>query len=617
MKVSTPFNFRVPKELRANLRWRREVYRRAVDDKEFAQKIWEACAADPLFFVNGFCWTYNSKEFCESPKRPFILYEFQELALLDLIRAIGEDDRLIEKSRQMGASWLCITAFFWCWLFKPKLTFLFVSRVEDCVDQAGNPKSMMWKMDYLLDNLPLWLHPIGYKKSDHRKCMHIENPENGSVIDGESTNKDIARGDNRTAILLDEFAAVEQNGYSALSATRDATRCRIFNSTPRGATGAFYDMSQGGIKKMRMHWSAHPLKNIGLYTKTDGKYEILDKEYWATVDDPVARMRELDAKIIARGVPLPDGKLRSPWYACECERAGSAQEIAQEVDIDYLGSGHQFFTSSKIQGHITKYARKPLYVGDLEYDPSTGDPVRFVPNPEGNLKVWVQLDKEFKPSRDSKYSTGQDISAGMGASNSCYSAFDIKLCDKAVEYVNPYIRPEQFAEQSVAISRWLNNAYMIWEQHGPGRGYGARIIEMGYGNIYMRCQEEAISKKVSDIPGWVPTKESKLLVVGMYREAVEDGDCINYSQTALEETLEYVHDPQGGVMHARSKSKVDPSGARENHGDRVIADALAWKGVHDRAVVIKEETPKVPYGCLRWRNDLRKKEKEYAGRDGW
>jgi hypothetical protein len=81
--------------------------------------------------------------------------------------------------------------------------------------------------------------------------------------------------------------------------------------------------------------------------------------------------------------------------------------------------------------------------------------------------------------------------------------------------------------------------------------------------------------------------------------------------------LEYVHDPQGGVMHARSRSKVDPSGARENHGDRVIADALAWKGVHDRTVIAKVETPAVVYGCLKWRNNLRKKEKEYAGRDGW
>ena len=36
----------------------------------------------------------------------------------------------------------------------------------------------------------------------------------------------------------------------------------------------------------------------------------------------------------------------------------------------------------------------------------------------------------------------------------------------------------------------------------------------------------------------------------------------------------------GSIEHTgRKDAKDDPSGARENHGDRVIADALAWLGL--------------------------------------
>lgn len=615
MRVSAPFNHRIPKDIRANLRWRAAVHRRIAKDPAFAEAIREACAKDILFFINGFCWTYDPRRLPFS-KLPLILYPFQEDAVLELTKAIGKYDLLVEKSRDMGASWICICVFFWFWLFRPMQSFLFVSRVENYVDEAGNPKSMFWKFDFLLKNLPAWLQPSGFDWSVHRRNMHIENPENLSVVDGESTNKNAGRGDRRTAILLDEFSAVRE-GNSVLSATRDATNCRIFNSTPDPNTGinnAFYDMRQTNIKKLRLHWSAHPLKSIGLYTKHGDTYEIIDKEYWATVNDPEKFMRELDAKILERGVPLPDGKLRSPWYARECERAGSAREIASELDIDYLGSGAQFFDANKVQYCIRNHARPPILVGDLEYDNETAEPIRFRENTEGNLRLWFLLDKDGKPPKDHKYSLGNDVSAGTGASNSCANAWDQVTCEKTLEYVNPHIRPEQFAKQSVAIARWLGNAYMLWESGGPGRQFGARVIEIKYANVYYRKQEEAISGKTSDIPGIAQSRDTKKVIIGNYRDALENGEAINRSKEALEETLEYIFGPDGSPVHSRSNG-ADSSGARDNHGDRAMADALAWKGIKERESRPKEQEPEIPAGCLAWRNKMREKEKQPSNRE--
>ena len=133
---------------------------------------------------------------------------------------------MIEKSRDMGASWMCLMAFEWVWHFHSISSFLLVSRKEDLVDKTNDPRSLMWKIDYMHKNQPRWLLP-----SIGRSNFHIINHDTGSTIDGESTTGDVARGDRRTAILLDEFASVDQ-GARVLAATGDATDCRVMNSTP-------------------------------------------------------------------------------------------------------------------------------------------------------------------------------------------------------------------------------------------------------------------------------------------------------------------------------------------------------------------------------------------------
>ena len=99
---------RVPKDLVENLAWRRRLHQRILIDPAFAKDVKECCRRDPVFFVNAFCWTYDprSKPFT---RIPLILYDFQEEALIKIIRAIGNRDLLIEKSRDMGVSW-CVLA---------------------------------------------------------------------------------------------------------------------------------------------------------------------------------------------------------------------------------------------------------------------------------------------------------------------------------------------------------------------------------------------------------------------------------------------------------------------------------------------------------------------------
>jgi hypothetical protein len=597
VKVAAEFNKRIPKDQKKNLRWRQKALARALDDVEYADALRQACMQDPLFFLNGFGWTYDPRR-TPFPKLPFILYDFQEDAILEIVRAIGSHDLLIEKSRDMGASWIVASAIVWMWLYRPMQSFLFVSRTEGYVDDAGNPKSIFWKVDYLIANLPDWLKPKGYKPSEHRRKLHIENPENGSVIDGESTTGNVARGDRRTAILLDEFAAVEQ-GHRVLSSTRDATNCRIFNSTPAGTNNAFYDMTRTSIRKLRLHWSVHPLKSKGLYTTDDDGF-----------------LKVLDEALYPEGyTPILDGKLRSPWYDTECSRCANSQEIAQELDIDYLGSGYQYFNAALVQEAIREHARPPVLAGDLDFDILTAEPTEFRENAEGRLSLWFYLDREGKPPSDHKIVLGIDISAGSGSSNSVISGWDAVTKEKVLEYKNPFIRPESLAYQAVAIAQWCYNAFMAWEKNGPGGQFGSRVLELRYGNVYYRRRHESISKEVTDSPGWASTRETKMLLLGAYRAAIEKKLAVNRSKGSLEECLEYIFTPDGSIEHSRSTQKVDPSGAKDNHGDAVIADALAWLGMDERKQREEAEEPTIPVGSLAWRNQMRAKEKQPANRE--
>ena len=595
----------MPSGYEENLKWRAKVHRRALEDPEFVAGIWEACSKDILFYMAGFLWTYDPRK-RPWAKVPFIPYEFQEESLEVILSCIGVEDLLILKSRDMGASWMNAVACEWMWHFsKSEGSLLFGSRTEEYVESKdGNPKSLFFKIDYILNTQPEWLLPEGFN-IHNRECrskLHLRNPATGYVIDGESTTGDFARGDRRTAILLDEFAAVE-NGHKVLGSTRDVTNSRIFNSTPAGTGNAFYAISQTNIRTLRLHWTLHPEKARGLYT-TDkqGCLEVLDQDGYSDEYHPIL-----------------DGKTRSPWYDRECERCVSVREIAAELDMDFGSSQSQFFDVPKVNEAIRKYARTPGMVGDLEYDIQTGEPDEFRDSANGLLKLWVQLDGSMKPSLETKYVIGCDVSAGSGASNSCLAIWDKVLRTKAGEFTTPYVRPEALAYQAVAIAKLFGNATLIWEDRGPGQQFGARILDLNYGNVFTRKAVSSITRRHTDKAGWAPGRESKLRLMGAYRTAIEKDRCANFSREALEECLEYIFDGQGGVKHAAEDDKMDPSGANAQHGDRVMADAMAWHCCTEVKPKICQEQPEIPIGSLAWRKQQRNKKKENKGElgNGW
>jgi hypothetical protein len=579
--IETPYYPLVPKDPVGNLEFREECVRLGQDPKHAARLVY-MCSEDILFYINVFCWTFDPRvQGC--PVVPFNTYGFQDETLLELVDAVQSgDDVGIRKSRDMGVSWLICTTFEWFQHFRKDLVFYLVSRKEDLVDKPGDMGALFQKIDFIHKYQPAWLLP-----RYERKKLHLANLDNGSCIEGDSTGGDSLRGVRATAVLLDEFAAVE-NGYDMLAATRDVTKCRIFNSSVQTAVDAFYEITEKTKRKIRLHWTRHPLKN------KDVKYD-------------------------GQGKPYND------WYLAELARCIDPREAARELDMDPLASDSVFFLPALLDKVRSEDIRPAFLVGELLHN-DAGVPDKFVEDPNGRLKLWLKLDANEKPPVDVHYGAGVDVATGsrdmdgQGYSNSVIVIVNGTTGEKVGEFATSGIEPQDLARYAVALCRWFggldgSGAHLLWEVNGPGGLFTNVVMDLGYRNVWFRRDESTTKYSMSYKMGWCSTRATKRTLLDGFKASLAGQTYVERSIEALNEYRMYVYLANGGVAHRRSESTDDPTGARENHGDRLIASALASKAAGERKVRDQEEKDKTPpHNSVGYRHEQReKKEREEVG----
>lgn len=561
------FHRSVPRDPAKNLEFRRAIHQLCKDPAKRAA-IKFAAQNDFFFWLNTFGWVYEPR----GPYNlPFCSWPFQEEACTEIFCGLGLDDIGIEKARDMGVTWFVLAAIDFLFQNLPDVAIGLMSRNEDLATSLHSPKSLFWKICYMLNNQPHWLRP-------RFACMSqdglIKNLENGSTITGSSTTKDSARGDRYLCFFMDEAASFDISaGYDAWASTQFVTNTRIAVSTPQGNVGIFADLMRSGrnlgrIRRISMHWTKHPIKRRGLYTSELGKIRLIDQDF---AHDP-------DYRFIA------DGKTRSPWYDKECQRNPSLKHIAQELDIDYGGSGSPFFDYEAIAQHAERYARPPVARFRVEWD-SFDHSLVLIPDPRGHLLTWFP-DMGGRPPI-AEYGLGIDVATGKGGdgTNSVISIANLITGEKVAEFADNSIYPENLAHAAIALRKHFagptGDAWLIWESNGPGQIFGQNVIKYSPHKVYMRRVEGRMHKKRTTTPGWVSTRTDKLTLLSSYQVALRSNMFQNHHAAALEECKHYVYDQRGSVIHDRSQVSEDPTAAGENHGDRVIADALVAKLVSD------------------------------------
>jgi hypothetical protein len=510
---------------------------------------------------------------------PFITYGYQDDGILGMVDAITAGyDMGVDKSRDMGVTWIGMGVIDWMWRFHDERSFLLLSRKEDYVDKKDNPDCLFAKLDYIEDRLPTWLRVLGRERTK----MHLFNPGTRSVIDGESTNENAGRGGRRSAVWRDEEAFCD-NGLLIDKALSDNTNCQLRVSTPNGTGNSFYLAKLSGINWKSFHWTRHPEKARGLYRVEDHQVVEIDTGY--------------DFTGYAFVVDQGDG-LRSPWYDRECKRRNSKVAIAQELDIDYLASGSMFFDAQVLALVKVRDCRPAFHVGHYSKEV-------FEDMGHGPLSLWFHPSPQGRPDEKMTYVLGADIAAGTGASDSVAVVYNCKTGEKMAEYVNNMISPEGFADVCAELANWFSTeqgkCYMIWEATGPGGIFGKRILGTHrYSHYYKHVADDG-KKRTGARAGWYSSKQGKEILLGEYRSDLAGGRIVNRSELAVAQCEEYIF-TGNGVEHNAERGGEDPSGNKEQHGDRVIADALAARGMRNQ-VRPKKDQPATPLGCFAWRRE--------------
>jgi hypothetical protein len=237
------------------------------------QEILAKCADDPIFFIENFCWVFEPR-YSLQPDLEFFLFPFQKDAIEDFRKAevLGED-RLYEKSRDMGFSWMVAAYFVWRWKFTRGWIGLYGSRKQEETDNK-TINSFFGKVRYIVYRLPAYMMPEGFKKKQHDNENKMMNPEMNSMIQGESSNPNFSR-DRRCSVCVIDELFLQDYAQDMWRNAAETAKCRIGVSTPKPTVFAQTLKEAMGINGWlrSFHWSLHPFKDAEWYEQTKKRYE--------------------------------------------------------------------------------------------------------------------------------------------------------------------------------------------------------------------------------------------------------------------------------------------------------------------------------------------------------
>lgn len=268
--------------------------------------------ADPAHWVEFIChWvdTYDPRNTAlDKPVYlPLVLFP-KQAEMVEFIIACWQDQQpgLIDKSRDMGATWVGCALSVCMWLFVPGIAIGWGSRKEELVDKIGQPDSIFEKMRIIINRLPREFLPAGFVPKVHAKHLTIVNPANKAVISGEGGDNQGRGG--RKAIYFKDEAAHYEHPDAIEAALGDNTNCPIDMSSP-SIVGSLFDrkkesgipwgsvprseIPRGFVRVFVLDWSHHPAKTPEWHSERKEKHKregTLDIFYREVDHNPAAAL---------------------------------------------------------------------------------------------------------------------------------------------------------------------------------------------------------------------------------------------------------------------------------------------------------------------------------------
>lgn len=265
-----------------------------------------------------------------------------------------------------------------------------------------------------------------------------------------------------------------------------------------------------------------------------------------------------------------------------CNEAPTTPEQA------FIAAGKHVFDPFQVAA-LAAGVREPVYTGDLISDGRTGSDVisniQFVPNQDGNLRIWEMPDDS--PVKD-RYVVAVDI--GGPNETSDYSVvrvmdrlmrmpdFGLEGRPNVVAEMRYHTEHDLLAYDAMRVAKWYGDALLVIESNtletkdqnrdtgGDGSEYILDIVADIYPNIYMRHnKEEEVSDKIQKRYGFHTNASTKPKIIDHMKTCLRDKLWDEPSHFTTDEMSIYVEE---------DKKLTAPQG---KHDDCVLSTAiLLW-----------------------------------------
>lgn len=565
--------------VKANIEYRQKLLQQAAADPALGSELFKICKNDIIYWINLTAWTKDTR--IEPPINPFICYDFQIPFTLKVQRYVKEGlgDLGVEKTRDMGVSWMVLYVFQHFFQFSEGSDFRVGSRKEEFVDKIGVIDTLLEKVRFNLERQPLFLMPKGFETvrefRDNTTYMKLVNKVNSNSIIGESANAHFGSGGRSRAVLLDEFAkwdtGIDENAWTS---TADVTRCRIPVSTPVGSANKFARLMRGTrekIEKETLHWTLHPEKARGSYYLSDGiKIPInLSEDYTAAYKLWIKLGR-------------PSKTVRSPWYDQEAERR-TDEDLAQEVDIDYHRSGSMFFNAQALSSQkVWELHTRSTPDSAIPYGKyirgkiiEVNDKVRFIESRDGWLKIFEL------PKADHQYTLGADTAEGLLKGDQSAGVIVEKTTGNVVAAWNYLVPPEDFAKDIQQAAWYYNEADVAAENNNHGYTTNKELSEMSHVKLYHTKRDEtAQGEQNTPKRGWSTTSKSRPEMLNHLAHLIDKVSCELRDPDLIGQCETFIRNGEKGGRPEADGSFLD---------DLIVAASIAEKVTEEIPYVTRQK----------------------------
>lgn len=296
--------------------WRIKTLAALRSDPEMLDDAKAYYSTRPAEFIADWQDTYNPRK-TSNKWMPFVLFE-KQYEFVQYLEELRRDNQsgLVEKCRDIGATWVACGYTVWCLLFIKDDSTGWGSRKEQLVDKLGDADSIFEKIRLLLARVPDVFRPKEYKDA----YMKIVNGDNGATATGESGDN-IGRGGRKSRYFVDEAAHIERP-EKIEAALGDNTDVRVDISSVNGLGNVFHRRREAGtvwapgitippgvVRVFIFDWRDHPEKTQAWYDQRKAKSERegmqhifaqeVDRNYSAAVQNTIISSEWIDAAIDA------------------------------------------------------------------------------------------------------------------------------------------------------------------------------------------------------------------------------------------------------------------------------------------------------------------------------